>query len=208
MGDPKKIKKKYATPLHPWVRSRIEDDKKLRKEFGFKTKRELWKMDSLLRNFKHQAKQLIAREDPQSAVEEKLLQERLFSLGLVPKDAKLVDVLSLAVRDVLARRLQTMVVKRGLARSVKQARQFIAHRHVMVNGKVIDAPTYLVGRDEELAIAFVPASSLNSADHPERALATVKVGASGSLSMADESPEEKQVLADKGKRIVVKRKAA
>ncbi|MDO8628351.1 MAG: 30S ribosomal protein S4 [Nanoarchaeota archaeon] len=208
MGDPKKIKKKYSTPLHPWVRTRIDDEKKLRKEFGFKTKRELWKVESLLRNFKHQAKQLIAREDAQASVEEKLLQERLFKLGLVAKEGKLVDILSLSVRDLLARRLQTLVVKKGLARSVGQARQFIAHRHVMVDGQVIDAPTYLVGRDEELAIMFVPASSLNSADHPERALAAIKIGPSGSLVMRDEKPEEKKVLEHKGRRMVVRRKAS
>ena len=32
MGDPKKIRKKYDTPSHPWIKSRIDEEKRIRKE--------------------------------------------------------------------------------------------------------------------------------------------------------------------------------
>ncbi|MDO8556145.1 MAG: 30S ribosomal protein S4 [Nanoarchaeota archaeon] len=193
MGDPKKIKKKYATPLHPWIRTRIEEERIIRKQYGLKTKTEIWKMDSLLRSMKHQAKQLIAREDPQSFIEEKLLKDRLVNLGLISADTKLVDVLSLTIHHVMDRRLQTVLVRKGLARSTRQARQMIVHRHVKVGDQVVDAPSYMVKKDEENSLSFVVRSPFNNADHPERAVAPVgqKVAAK-SLT-----PEEQLVMQQK-----------
>ena len=40
----------------------------------------------------------------------------------------------------------------------------------MVNGQVIDAPSYLVKKDEEDKIEFVPHSPLANPDHPARKL--------------------------------------
>ncbi|HLC55540.1 MAG TPA: 30S ribosomal protein S4 [Candidatus Nanoarchaeia archaeon] len=197
MGDPRKIKRKYSTPLHPWIGSRIEEERKLKKEFGLKNKTEIWKIDSLLRGFKHQAKKLIAREDAQSVIEEKLFKERLFKLGLIEKDAALTDVLGLTVRHLMNRRLQTFIVKKGLARTATQARQFITHRHVKVSSKVIDAPSYLVRRDDEGAIAFAPSSSFNQPDHPERRI-TEKIQPGSPVGVHGElEPEEEIVLAKK-----------
>ena len=34
MGDPKKLRKKYEPPRHPWQASRIESEKILFKEYG------------------------------------------------------------------------------------------------------------------------------------------------------------------------------
>jgi small subunit ribosomal protein S4 len=65
--------------------------------------------------------------------------------------------------------LQTIVFKKGLARSAKQARQFIGHEHILVDGKKINAPGYLVTKDEESKITFTSSSALFSESHPERA---------------------------------------
>ena len=51
---------------------------------------------------------------------------------------------------------------------MKQARQFITHRHVTVNGKEITAPSYLLTTDEEANIGFKTTSALSSEEHPER----------------------------------------
>ena len=66
------------------------------------------------------------------------------------------------------RRLQTIVVKKGLARSVRQARQFITHGHIIIGENKITAPNYMVNSDEELMITFSQNSRLHSEDHPER----------------------------------------
>ena len=39
MGDPKRTKKKYSTPLHPWQAERLEEEKGLTREYGFRNKK-------------------------------------------------------------------------------------------------------------------------------------------------------------------------
>ena len=105
------------------------------KIYGLKNKKEIWRMDSLLGRMKQQAKNLIARDDSQSKKEEKQLVDRLVRLNLVAENAKMDDILGLDIRNIMDRRLQTQVFSKGLARSVKQARQFIIHGHIFVKDK-------------------------------------------------------------------------
>ena len=168
MGDPKKHRKKFEGPPHPWQGARIEREREVVKKYGINRKKEIWKMESLLRHFKHQAKNLIIRTDPQSKKEELLLLKKLYSLGLLDQDAKLENILDLDTSHILNRRLQTMVVTKGLARTPKQARQFIVHRHILINGKKVSVPSYLVKRQEESNITFDVNSALANNEHPER----------------------------------------
>jgi len=168
MGDPKKTKKKYSTPIHPWQAERIEEERILTREYGFKNKTEIWKMNSILRNFLRQAKRLAAIKTEQSKKEKIQLLNRLIKLGLLPETASLDDVLDISLKDLLERRLQTLVFRKGMSRSIKQARQFIVHRHIMINNKKITVPSYLVSKAEEEAIVFSGKSSLFNPDHPER----------------------------------------
>ncbi len=168
MGAPKHLRKRYATPSHPWQKIRIEQEKVILQEYGLKNKKEIWRMGSLLRRFKQQAKNLIARTDAQSKKEEKQLIDRLVKLNLVKENAKMDDILGLDIKNVMDRRLQTQVFSKGLARSTKQARQFITHGHVMIGEKKITIPSYLVRQDEENIIRFDERSSLVSPEHPER----------------------------------------
>jgi ribosomal protein S4 len=64
----------------------------------------------------------------------------------------------LDIRTVLDRRLQSIVYKKGLVNSSKQARQFILHRKVTVDNKVITAPSYIVTKknDVKLIEGFAP----------------------------------------------------
>jgi small subunit ribosomal protein S4 len=168
MGDPKKTKKKYSTPIHPWQSERIEEERALLKEYGFKNKKEIWKMDSFLRDFLRQAKRLTATKTEQSEKEKVQLLDRLKRLGLLTESALIDDVLDISLKDLLERRLQTLVFRRGLSRSMKQARQFIVHRHIMIGNNKITVPSYLVSKAEESKISFFGKSSLASVDHPER----------------------------------------
>ncbi|MBW2983644.1 30S ribosomal protein S4 [Candidatus Woesearchaeota archaeon] len=170
MGDIKKQKKKFYPPTHPWQKSRIDEEKTLFKEYGLKNKREIWKMNSILKKFYEQAKKLTTIQTKQSEIERAQLLAKLYSLALLEKDSKLEDVLTITLKDIMNRRLQTLVFKRNLARSVKQARQFISHNHVYVGGKNITSPSYLVSRDEEASINFGTGSALSNPDHPERAV--------------------------------------
>jgi small subunit ribosomal protein S4 len=155
LGDPKFPTKKYDTPSHPWQGDRIKLENDLIKKFGLKNKREVWKSQSLLRNFRQQARLLNARlrmADIQAAKEKEQLLSRLMNQGILPRSADLNDVLSLEIETVLNRRLQTQVYLKGLAHSTKQARQFIVHGHISVNSRKVTIPGYLVKDSEEDSI--------------------------------------------------------
>ena len=51
MGDIKRQKKKYSTPRHPWQKDRILAEKELITKYGLRRKYEIWKMNSILKNF-------------------------------------------------------------------------------------------------------------------------------------------------------------
>ena len=168
MGDTRRFKKNFAKPFKPWDEIRIAEEKPLIKDYGLKNKKEIWAAEALLRTFKAQAKKLIATRGKQAEKEKQQLLTRLISLGLTNEAADLDTVLGLTIKNILDRRLQTLVHHKKLARSIGQARQFIVHEHILVNGKKIAVPSYLVKKGEEDAIAFADESALASMAHPER----------------------------------------
>lgn len=170
MGDPRRLKKKYSGPGHPWQKSRIVEEAALRKEYGYKSKTELWKIQSKLRNFRAQARKLIGLRTEQAEKEKKQLLSRLYKLGLVSKNANLDDVLDLTTKNLMDRRMQHVVLARNLATTQKQARQFITHGHIAVDKKIITSPNYLVSKNEEEKMTFSLRSSLSSASHKLRAM--------------------------------------
>ena len=53
----------------------------------------------------------------------------------------------------LESRLDNIVYRLGFAPSRKSARQLIRHRHVRVNGAIVDVPSYLVSPGNEISLA-------------------------------------------------------
>ena len=149
MGDPKKQRKKFSKPSHPWQKERIEAEKKILKQYGLRRKYEIWKIDSMLKKFLHRAKTIIGERTQQSELEKQQLLSRLYLLGLLKKDSKIEDVLNLSLKDILERRLQTLVYRKELAKTAIQARQFITHEHIAVGDRKITSPSYLVSIEEE-----------------------------------------------------------
>ena len=171
MGDPKKLRKKYIPPRHPWDKSSIESERKIITQYGLVKKEEIHRVNSFLKKYKDIAKRLIAtRMLPQSQKEKAQVLSKLQQLGMLPAGAELDQILGLELKDALDRRLQSIVFRKGLARSVEQARQFIVHRHVTVSGQEISSPSYLVSLQQEGTIGFKQNSSLSDAEHPERVL--------------------------------------
>ncbi len=188
MGDPKKISNKYQKPAHPWNKARIEQEKPLMKKYGLEAKSELWKITSKLKTFKQNAKRLVAMKGSQAEKERTQIFDKLRSYGLVSSN-NVDDILGLSPEQLLDRRLQTIVLKKGLARSIKQARQMITHRHVMVNGKKVTAPSYLVKVSEEHTVDFYPGSKFFREDHPER---PVREEVPGKVHKEAKKPEEEE----------------
>lgn len=149
MGDPKRIRKKYETPGNPWRREALEEELKLMGEYGLRNKRELWRVASILKKYRTMARKLFVVVGEKRMVEEGRLIGRLNRLGVLPQGATLDDVLKLTVRDFLERRLQTIVYRSGLARTIHHARQLITHGKIFVGGKKVRAPSYHVKRGEE-----------------------------------------------------------
>jgi small subunit ribosomal protein S4 len=168
MGDPKKPKKKYKTPRHPWEKARILESIELTKEYGFKNKTELWKVVSKLKSIRDKLKSSIVSTSKQGQKERDQLVQKLESMGLIKKGAGIDEILGLSQKDILERRLQTLVFRKGLARTAKQARQFITHGHIVVKGKKITSPNALIRVDEEGFIAISAKSPFVDENHPER----------------------------------------
>ena len=166
MGDPRRLTPHFNTPGHPWQKDRIEVEKKMLKEYGLKNKTEIWRLNTKIKGFAQQAKNLIAATGTQAEREKDQLFQRLQKLGLIQAGAKLDDILGLTLKNILDRRLQSVVHKKGFSRTTKQARQFITHNHVSVSGKIITAPSYLVLQAEEPSVEIL--GPLSKVDHPER----------------------------------------
>jgi small subunit ribosomal protein S4 len=49
-----------------------------------------------------------------------------------------------ALVELLEMRLDALVLRSGFARSTAQARQMVVHRHIMVNGQIVDRPSFRV----------------------------------------------------------------
>ncbi|PSP86517.1 30S ribosomal protein S4 [Halobacteriales archaeon QH_8_68_33] len=136
----------YETPNHPYQGERISEEAGLIGQYGLKNKEELWRARSELRFL-----------------------ARLKRIGVLGENDSLDDILSLDVTDILERRLQTVVYRKGLANTTSQARQFVAHGHITVDGRRVTRSSRKVAAAEEDAVAFDSASPLTDELHPERA---------------------------------------
>ncbi|MEM3364379.1 MAG: 30S ribosomal protein S4 [Candidatus Micrarchaeia archaeon] len=157
MGDPIKPKKKFERPPTEWNAERIAEENELKLEFGLKSTREVWKARAELRRIRANARKLLAAGDSGKEKAKEIL-DRVKKYGFLKqvdgKEYTLDDLLVLNVRDLLERRLQTRVFKKGLARTPKQARQLITHGYIAVGGKRITVPSYLVSLSEEDSISY------------------------------------------------------
>jgi small subunit ribosomal protein S4 len=151
-------------------------------------------MQSILRKFRKQARRLIPLTDPQAQLEKKQLLTRLASLGLIKEGAQIEDVLALKVRDILERRLQTVVLRKKLAHTVKQARQMITHGHVLIGEKKVTSPSHLVTVGEEPEVAFITNSPFFSEMHAERVAGETKREKRKEVKVSEEKLEEQKEL--------------
>ena len=53
---------------------------------------------------------------------------------------------------LLERRLDSVVFRMGFARTRKEARQVVGHKHVLVNGKCVNIPSYLISAGDVVEI--------------------------------------------------------
>ncbi|MFX0068789.1 MAG: 30S ribosomal protein S4 [Promethearchaeota archaeon] len=168
MGDPKKQRKKYEKPGHPWQKDRLQEELVFVGQYGLKNKKEVWKHRTAIARLRSRARSLLGLSLEERAIQEEQLIAKSERLGLLNKGATLDNILSLTTQDMLERRLQTLVYQKQLAKTPYQARQLIAHRHIAIDDQIVTAPGYIVPVDKEDKIGYAPRSPCDDSEHPLR----------------------------------------
>ena len=173
MGYPGKNTKQYSSPKHRFEKLRIESERILAITYGLRNKREIWRATDVLRKHRGGAREVLAMisavgETAKTVARRDELINTLQRYGMIGANAAMDDILSLKVEDILERRLQTIVYRKGLARSPKQARQLITHGHIAIKGQRVSVPSYMVSVAEEAGIAYYATSSLTDEANGER----------------------------------------
>jgi len=190
MGDPRTLRPKYESPRKIWSKERIEEEQKLLEEYGLRCMRELWIMQKELKRIRREARKLLSLGE-KGADEGRRLIAKCLRLGYAKEGATLDSLLALTIRDVLDRRLETRVVKRGLARSMKQSRQLITHGFISVKGKKVSAPSYIVPVSEEPSVTYSKPINLNAPVVAQRSKAIAETPEAAAPKEEAKAPEQK-----------------
>lgn len=162
-------------------------------EFGLKNKRELWRTHLVLVKARKVARLLLTLDahDPRRIFEGGALLRRLQRIGVLTEEQNKLDfVLSLTDRDLLERRLQTQVFKRGMAKSIHHARVLIRGRHIAVAKQLVNVPSFVVRVDSEKHIAFATTSPFGGGRPGHHARARARNAANAAAGGAGEEAEE------------------
>ncbi|MCK5040528.1 MAG: 30S ribosomal protein S4 [Candidatus Aenigmarchaeota archaeon] len=146
MGDSRKLKNHFSSVRRPYDVAMLEEERELKKKYGIRRKSELRRMEYIWKNIRQRARRLIAEKDKAKT---ELLFNKVDSLGLCPGEKSLENILGMKLVDVLDRRFQNVLCRLNLANTPMQARQFIVHKHVKINGTIIFSPNYIVKKEEE-----------------------------------------------------------
>ncbi|MCK4647379.1 30S ribosomal protein S4 [Candidatus Pacearchaeota archaeon] len=157
----KRKHKRYSKPKRPFDKIRIDEEAKIIKEFGLKNKREIWKAEASINSIRKRAKELIS-SDPK---EQQALFNRLKKIGINVNS--IADVLSLDKQNYLKRRLQTVLVAKRMATTPKSARQLITHKKVLINGRVLNSPSYIIPVELENKISLKESKKKEKEDKPK-----------------------------------------
>jgi small subunit ribosomal protein S4 len=168
MGDPKKKHKKFNTPKRPYNTEALMEELRTIGAYGLRNKRELWKIHTELSTIRGRARDLLGLEPEDRARRERALINKLALRGLVMDNGHLEDVLTLSVEDLLERRLQTYIFRRGMAGSLFQARQLITHGHIAIDGRKVTSPSYQIKITDEDSLDYARSSPYNNPSHPLR----------------------------------------
>ncbi|KAJ0634444.1 putative ribosomal protein S4/S9 [Helianthus annuus] len=149
--------KTFKKPRRPYEKERLDAELKLVGEYGLRCKRELWRVQYALSRIRNAARMLLTLEekDPRRIFEGEALMRRMNRYGLLDESQNKLDyVLALTVENFLERRLQTLVFKTGMAKSIHHARVLIKQRHIRVGRQVVNVPSFMVRVDSQKHIDF------------------------------------------------------
>lgn len=166
-----------------WNKQRIEEERKLVNDYGLKNHRELWKATSEIRRIRKNVREVLSGSAEDQVGKDVVA--RLARHNIVADGAILDDLLVITPSAILERRLQTVVYRKGMAKTLSQSRQFIAHGFIAINGRRTKSPGYLVRKSEEAAITYYKPIKM------EQPLPTTAATAAGTApAAAPAAPEE------------------
>ena len=199
MGEPKFSRPRTQTPTHPWKQARIDEEHDLKERYGLKKvggMREIWREKSSLRRHRNQAMKLIGRVDSTEghyAKEKEQLLNSLTKKGLLQTGADVGDVLEINVEHMLSRRLQSVVYYKGLAPSMRAARNLIVHGHICIGDQRMTVPGYHVLKEEEDSLQYSENSPFIDPEHPFRKeLETLRYQEDDEEELEEDSAEEEE----------------
>ena len=199
MGEPKFSRPRTQTPTHPWKQARIDEEHDLKERYGLKKvggMREIWREKSALRRHRNQAMKLIGRVDSTEghyAKEKEQLLNSLTKKGLLQTGADVGDVLEINVEHMLSRRLQSVVYYKGLAPSMRAARNLIVHAHICIGDQRMTVPGYHVLKEEEDSLQYSENSPFVDPEHPFRKeLETLRYQEDDEEELEEDSTEEEE----------------
>merc|ERR1712072_887544 len=144
-------------PRRPFEKERLDTELKLIGTYGLKNKREIWRVRLALAKIRATARVLLTKDekDPSRIFEGQALLRRMTRYGILDEDKLRMDyVLDLKIENFLDRRLQTLVFKRGLAKSIHHARVLIRQRHIRVGRQIVNVPSFMVRVESQPHIEF------------------------------------------------------
>ncbi len=135
-----------------WNKKRIEEEHKLKADYGLKNLRELWIATSEIRRIRRNVREVLSGKVSDDVGRDVIA--RLARQSIVGESAILDDLLLIKPEAILERRLQTVVYRKGLAKTLAQSRQLITHGFISINGQRTKSPGYLVKKLEESGISY------------------------------------------------------
>merc|ERR1712057_68958 len=144
-------------PRRPFEKERLDTELKLIGTYGLKNKKEIWRVRLALAKIRATARVLLTKDekDPVRIFEGQALMRRMIRYGILDEDKQRLDyVLNLQLENFFERRLQTLVFKRGLAKSIHHARVLIRQRHIRVGRQIVDIPSFMVRVESQPHIEF------------------------------------------------------
>jgi len=146
-----------TTPRRPFEKERLDAELQTVGVYGLKNKREVWRLRLALARVRKVARELLKLDDKNEKrlFEGQALMRRLHRLGVLEESKNQLDyVLQLKLEDFMERRLQTIVWRKGLAKSPHHARCLINQRHIRVRNQMVNQPGFLVRTDSQPHIAY------------------------------------------------------
>merc|ERR1712146_300941 len=149
--------KTSKNPKRAYDKERLDHELQMLGTYGLKNKREIRRVGLILSKVRAVARDLLTldEKDPRRIFEGQALMRRMIRYGILDEDKQRLDyVLALKIEDFLERRLQTLVFKRGLAKSIHHARVLIRQKHIRVGRQIVDIPSFMVRVESQPHIEF------------------------------------------------------